>query len=649
MPRFIRKNDESTPPPGSEKRKKPVAPAAPRKRRNRPDDDDDSVDSRGNIRGLIAYSDEEENTESSDTSFRLPPAAGKGSNTKKKPGNARTPRRAAAIAARKKINEEERALKKKKAAAPTVTQRKKQRSPPTPEEEEEEEESTEEETTEEEEDSTPGDTDETEATMSDDDDDSDTDDSDTEESDDDELPLPTKSPHLGGIELVISDLADALGSNGGPPKPKKYKLRKEPENVRRFVKLVQTEVDPTEEDIDRDIDYFKTLTPGAQDRLLTKLQNKIDPPGPTIPLKFQILSKDVPSEVERVAMAKYQALQSIDPSTTEYYKTSQWIHGYTELPLGVYRDLPVRLEDGADACSKFMTGVRDAMDTAIYGHDEAKLQIMQFVSAWIANPKAAGNVLSLHGPPGTGKTTLVKDGIAKALGRPFHFITLGGATDASYLDGHSYTYEGSTWGRIVDVLIKSKCMNPVIYFDELDKVSETPKGEEINNLLIHLTDQSQNDRFQDKYFAGVDLDLSRCLFIFSHNAPDRVNPILRDRMYNIAVEGFGIKEKQVIAEQYLVPAALREVGLFEKVGISREIIKYIVENHTGEERGVRELKRCIQTIVSKLNMLRFYNDPSRVPFAIKGFALPFSVRTDHVDLLLKRRAPMNESIAHMYT
>ncbi|NCY20395.1 AAA family ATPase [bacterium] len=356
----------------------------------------------------------------------------------------------------------------------------------------------------------------------------------------------------------------------------------------------------------------------------------------------------MPPEVERVAMAKYQALQSIDPSTTEYYKTSQWIHGYTELPLGVYRDLPVRLEDGAEVCAKFVGGVREAMDSAIYGHDEAKLQILQFVSSWIANPKAAGNVLSIFGPPGIGKTTLVKDGVAKALGRPFHFITLGGATDASYLDGHSYTYEGSTWGRIVDVLIKSKCMNPVIYFDELDKVSETPKGEEINNLLIHLTDQSQNDRFQDKYFAGVDLDLSRCLFIFSHNNHERVNPILRDRMYNIQMEGFGIKEKQAIAEQYLVPGALREVGLFEKVGISREIIKYIVENHTGEERGVRELKRCIQTVVSKLNMLRFYNDPARVPFAIKGFALPFSVRTDHVDLLLKRRAPMNESIAHMY-
>jgi flagellar biosynthesis GTPase FlhF len=617
MPRLHRMSDE--------KPKKKAA-KEPQKRRSRPDhdDDDSSVDSHGNIRGLIAYEDDdysssEERTETPDSSWRT-------SSSSSAPRRRAPAKKQAKRAVVESESEEESPLPRRRAAVKAESkikrkleaEKRKKRKEESSEEEEEDDE-----------DVIEHDEDEDE-------------DEDEEDEDEDEEDSP---PRHGGISLLIGDLG---GGDMGPQKPKKYKMKNEPENVKRFVKLVQTDVDPDEEDIDRDIGYFKALTPGAQDRLLTKLQHKVTPAEPTVPLKFQILAKDVPSEVERVAMSKYQALQNIDPSSTEYYKASQWIHGYTQLPLGTYKDLPVKLADGTEACQKFVSSVREHMESAIYGHDDAKLQILQFVSQWIANPKAAGNVLSIHGPPGVGKTTLIKDGVAKALGRPFHFITLGGATDASFLDGHSYTYEGSTWGRIVDVLIKSKCMNPVIYFDELDKVSETPKGEEINNLLIHLTDQSQNDRFQDKYFTGIDLDLSRCLFIFSHNNHERVSPILRDRMYNIQVSGFDMKQKLIIAEQYLVPQTLNEVNLFEKVGFGKEILQYIIEHHTGDEGGVRELKRSIQTMISKLNLLRFYNDPAKVPFSIKGFALPFTLKTDHVDLFLKKKARIDESIAHLY-
>jgi ATP-dependent Lon protease len=417
------------------------------------------------------------------------------------------------------------------------------------------------------------------------------------------------------------------------------------------VKLVQKENDAEEtgQNIDNDITYFKKLAPAQQNVIIEKMERKFSMDETSVPLKFKILEKQVPPAVERIAMSKYNALMNIDASTSEYYKCHHWIDGYSNLPLGVFRDLPVKLDDGPEACGAFVSKVRGLMDDAIFGHEEAKIQILQFVSNWIANPKGAGNVLSIHGPMGVGKTTLIKDGVAKALERPFHFITLGGATDASYLDGHSYTYEGSTWGRIAEILIQSKCMNPVIYFDELDKVSETPKGEEIMNLLIHLTDGSQNDRFQDKYFTGIDLDLSRCLFIFSHNNHERVNPILRDRMYNIRVEGFNTKEKLVIAEQYLVNSALRDVGLHEKVSISKEIIQHIIENFTGDEKGVRELKRCIQTMMSKLNLLRFYNNPKQITFSIPEFQLPFILLKKHVDLFLKKKDQGDVSFLKMYS
>jgi len=654
-------------------KKKPATPQ-PRVRKSRPDhddDDDSSVDSRGNVRDLEYETDESEDMSSS--------YIDSGSSSKKTtpPKKDRVKRKAAAAAEKKihdklekerarklKEKEKEKERRRKEAEAEaeeeddddtpiivkTRLSKKDAKPKPSPKKEKVKEkkkvkkvktpspETVEEEDEDEDEDDDYDEEDE----FDDEDDDEDDDEEDDEDDDDDDDDGGRRLP--SGIELLISD----IGGDYRPQKPKKYKLSKEPENVRRFVKLVQTEVDEDEEDIDRDIGYFKGLTPGAQEKLLTKLKTKVEPAEPAVPLKFQIMAKEVPPEMERVALAKYNALINIDPSTTEYYKASQWLHGYTQLPLGVYKDLPVKLEDGQEKCQEFVSSVRKHMETAIYGHEEAKLQILQFVSSWIANPQSAGNVLSIHGPPGVGKTTLVKDGVAKALGRPFHFITLGGATDASFLDGHSYTYEGSTWGRIVDVLIKSKCMNPVIYFDELDKVSETPKGEEINNLLIHLTDGSQNDRFQDKYFTGIDLNLSRCLFIFSHNNHEKVNPILRDRMYNIQVDGFGLKEKIVIAETYLVASALREVNLFEKLGFSKEIVTHIIENFTGDEKGVRELKRCIQTVISKINLLRFYNDPAKVPFAIKDFALPFTLKKDHVDLFLKKKTHLNDSIAHLY-
>jgi ATP-dependent Lon protease len=448
------------------------------------------------------------------------------------------------------------------------------------------------------------------------------------------------------FDIIISDM---LGG-GDPNKPKKYNMKKEPDSVKRFVELIQKEDEGEEDTIDNDITYFKSLTSEKQTALLRALEVKASPPEVQVPLKFKILEKVAAKpELSRIAMAKYNALCNLDPSSSEYYKCSHWISGFTDLPLGTFKDLPVKMEDGPEKCGEFMTKVHKCMETAIYGHEEAKLQIMQFVSSWIANPKANGNVLSIHGPMGTGKTSLIKDGVAKALERPFHFITLGGATDASFLDGHSYTYEGSTWGKIADVLMQSKCMNPIIYFDELDKVSETPKGDEINNLLIHLTDGSQNDRFQDKYFTGIDFDLSRCLFIFSHNNNEKVNPILRDRMYNIKVNGFSMKEKQLIAENYLIVAALKDAGLHEKVSIGKEILQFIIENFTGGEAGVRELKRCIQTIISKLNLLRFYNNPKQVPFSIKDFSLPFTIKKEHVELFLKKKNQLDESVAHLYT
>jgi ATP-dependent Lon protease len=207
---------------------------------------------------------------------------------------------------------------------------------------------------------------------------------------------------------------------------------------------------------------------------------------------------------------------------------------------------------------------------------------------------------------GNGKTTLVKEGICKAMKRPFAFVPLGGMQDSSYMIGHEYTYEGSKPGRIIEILTESGCMNPVIYFDELDKISKTEKGMEIENFLCHLTDTSQNTDFQDKYLSGINFDLSKATFIFSYNDPKKVNPILLDRFYKIKTKGFNEKNKTTIFKDYLLPRILKEFS-FNKSDIefTDEAIKQLINNYTENEKGVRNLKRTIETIVSKINVLRY--------------------------------------------
>ena len=252
----------------------------------------------------------------------------------------------------------------------------------------------------------------------------------------------------------------------------------------------------------------------------------------------------------------------------------------------------------------------------------------------------------------THNTSLVKEGISKILNREFAFIPLGGATDSSYLEGHSYTYEGSTWGKIVDILIRSKSMNPVIYFDELDKISETPKGEEIIGILTHLTDTTQNSQFHDKYFAEIDFDLSKCLFIFSYNDPLKVNPILLDRMYKIKTTGYQVKDKIVIAKNYLIPKIRYEVNFKEgDIIIPDATLNYIIDNYTEKEDGVRNLKRCIEIIYKKLNLYRLVK-PGTTLFEkdnILVVEFPFTVTNDIVNNLIKKdESGLSKAAINMY-
>jgi ATP-dependent Lon protease len=414
---------------------------------------------------------------------------------------------------------------------------------------------------------------------------------------------------------------------------KKKEQKQKTKNVSTLRKLLRTP------NIMNDFKYFKDMDIEAQTKIISRLKEVNKLSSVEKPYRLQLLDSDIPACYQAAALKKINILNYMDPGSGEYYKIKQWVDAFMSIPFGKTKQLPLNMDDGIDKCQAFMEDAKKVLDDCVYGLDDAKMQILQLVGNWLSNPNSIGTAIAIKGPPGTGKTTLIKEGISKILQRPFAFLALGGATDSSFLEGHGYTYEGSNWGKIVNILIQSRCMNPVIYFDELDKISDTPKGEEITGILTHLTDTTQNSCFHDKYFANMDFDLSKALFIFSYNDENKVNPILKDRMYRIHTAGYDAKEKITIAKKYLIPKIEKNVNFKEgEVTITDDALNRIITNFTDKEKGVRNLKRCLEITYTKLNLYRLMKQDSTL-FDKKDtikVSFPFTVTPEVINKLIKQ-------------
>jgi ATP-dependent Lon protease len=372
-----------------------------------------------------------------------------------------------------------------------------------------------------------------------------------------------------------------------------------------------------------------------------------------IPYKFKVLQMPVSDYTKSIVLKKLDALEEMAGDSGSSYKLRTWVDGFLRVPFGKSVPLPVSIDDGIEKCTSFMTDARKRMDTDIYGMNDAKTQIMQVLSQWISNPSAVGNAIVLCGSPGIGKTAFARNAIADVLRRPFSFFTLGGASDIANFNGHSYTYEGSTWGRIADSLMQAGVMNPVMYFDELDKISSTPHGEEIVSMLIHLTDRSQNTEFHDKYFAGIDFDMSQCLFVFSVNDIEKVHPILRDRMTVIHCGDYTVKDKLEILKRHILPTLTARVRLEVSDLIMDDVaLTYIIEEYSKNEGGMRNIIRAVETMMTRINMLRLSNDKSMkdYPFYM-DVQFPLTITPKTVRMLLKGtdKPKTDQSYLAMYT
>ena len=304
-----------------------------------------------------------------------------------------------------------------------------------------------------------------------------------------------------------------------------------------------------------------------------------------------------------------------------------------------------KIENNFSLIQEYMSNIKKTLDLSVHGHDKAKIQLERIIGQWI-NGEHDGYCFGFEGPPGVGKTSLAKYGLSNCLkdndgiSRPFAMIQMGGDSNGSTLHGHNYTYVGSTWGSIVQILIDKKCMNPIIFIDEIDKISKTEHGKEMIGILTHLLDPTQNDSFQDKYFSGIDLDLSKALFILSYNDVGAIDKILLDRIHRIKFSNLSIEDKLVISNVHLLPNIFKKMGLEGIINLNNDVLKFIIDEYTCEA-GVRKLKEILFEIVGEINLDILKNK-------LNDYEFPIEITIDNVaNKYFKDKPNMNAKKIHL--
>lgn len=315
------------------------------------------------------------------------------------------------------------------------------------------------------------------------------------------------------------------------------------------------------------------------------------------PLRIQVLQSRVPEKM------KMQIFEDLRSCVSEKYVG--WVRRVVALPLGVVHT-PHYMRNIVSPGQK-VREARHIMDAVVDGHEEIKNEVSKLICQAVQGGTLQGGYsIGLEGPPGTGKTHFVRNALARALDRPMVSFQLGGASDVSYLMGQMYTYEGSKEGRLASALIETGVSNPIMYFDEVDKISETERGRELTAVLIHLIDPTSNSAMRDRYFHGIDLDFSKCLFVFSYNDPARVNPVLLDRIKRIRVQAPTTEERCAILNKYIVPRVAKRLST--KANIEKEALEYIVKRGDAKNEGMRGCEKDIDDVMAQAQLNAAMNE-----------------------------------------
>jgi ATP-dependent Lon protease len=303
-------------------------------------------------------------------------------------------------------------------------------------------------------------------------------------------------------------------------------------------------------------------------------------------LEAQVAAKHMPETVQTRALREVRKLRRMSPLSPESTVARNYVDWLLALPWSE------RSDDVLDVAH-----ARRVLDEDHYGLEEVKDRILDYIGVLSLVGRMEGPILCLVGPPGVGKTSLGRS-IARALGRKFVRMSLGGVRDEAEIRGHRRTYIGSMPGRVIQAMRRAEVVNPVILLDEVDKLGQDYRGDP-SAALLEVLDPEQNRAFND-HFLEVDYDLSQVLFVTTANYLPQVPEPLRDRMEIIRLSGYLDQEKLAIARQFLVPRQLRQNGLVpETVAIDGDVISAVIQGYT-REAGVRELERRIARIARKL-------------------------------------------------